>query len=107
MFTDKGNDSVPPEKRFYLEIVYPMESKVQPKLMFFNANATVGKVLDKAADAGGIENKNNQMNAEVYLQIELADQTTEIVLNLLENWKNFGDKYGFARLWTRGTTIWR
>ena len=33
--------------------------------MFFNSNVSVGKVLDIAADAGNIENKNNQSNSEV------------------------------------------
>jgi len=66
-----GSDSVPPEKRFYLEIVYPMDSKIQPKLMFFSVGTTIGKVLDKAADAGGIENRNNQMNAEKLYLISL------------------------------------
>jgi hypothetical protein len=42
-----------------------MESKVEPKLMFFNNGFSIGKVLDLVADAGGIENRNNQANAEV------------------------------------------
>ena len=42
-----------------------MDSGVQPKLMFFNSGFSIGKVLDLVADAGNIENRNNQANAEV------------------------------------------
>jgi len=68
-----GNQNVPVEKRFYLEIVYPMESKIQPKLMFFNNNNTIGKVLDIAADAGGIENRNNKANSDKLCLVSLKN----------------------------------
>lgn len=42
-----------------------MDSKVQPKLMFFNDEWSVGKVLDAVADAGSIDNLNNKMGEEV------------------------------------------
>lgn len=68
-----GNANIPPEKRFYAEVIFPLESRVQPKLMFFNSNWTIGKVLDVAADAGGIENNNNQANAEKLRIISLKN----------------------------------
>ena len=61
----KGNANIPDEKKFFLEVVFPLDSKVGTKLMFFNSSFSVGKVLDLVADAGGIENKNNQSKSEV------------------------------------------
>jgi len=66
-----GNASVPQDNRFYLEVIYPLESKSQPKLFFFSPGTTVGKVLDVAADAGGIENRNNQANAQKLCLVSL------------------------------------
>ncbi|KAL6070574.1 AN1-type zinc finger protein 1 [Balamuthia mandrillaris] len=62
--TAKGDERIPAENRYYLEVLFPMDSKVQPKMMFFNKNHVVGKVLDIIADAGRIENLNNKMGAE-------------------------------------------
>jgi len=57
----KGDEKVIPEKRYYLEVVYGYGEGVKPtpKMMFFDPNWSVGKVLDYVADAGHIENKNN------------------------------------------------
>jgi len=60
----EGSSSIPPEKRFYLEVVFPMDSGVLPKQMYFNPAWTIGKVLDVIANVGDIENKNNSANAE-------------------------------------------
>jgi hypothetical protein len=59
-----GDDRVPQERRFYAEVVFPIESGVPPKMMFFDTNYSVGKVLDLVADAGKIQNNNNKANAE-------------------------------------------
>jgi len=80
-----GSASIPEEKRFYLEAVYPIDSKVAPKLMFFNSGWTVGKVLDNVADAGGIENKNNQANTEKLCLISLkTGNALETSITLLD-----------------------
>ncbi|KAL6070575.1 AN1-type zinc finger protein 1, variant 2 [Balamuthia mandrillaris] len=63
-FLSQGDERIPAENRYYLEVLFPMDSKVQPKMMFFNKNHVVGKVLDIIADAGRIENLNNKMGAE-------------------------------------------
>jgi len=47
-----------------LEVIYPMSSGTKPMMLYFNSSWTIGKVLDVAADAGKIDNRNNQMNAE-------------------------------------------
>ena len=44
----KGDNRIASEKRIYLEVLFPMESKVQPKYMFFNKEWSVGKTLDCA-----------------------------------------------------------
>jgi len=68
----QGSASVPAEKRYYVEAIFPMDSGVKPKLMFFNADWTVGKVLDVIADAGNVENLNNVHGAEKLYLISLA-----------------------------------
>jgi hypothetical protein len=60
----KGDAKVPENKRFYLEVVYPMNSNIQPKMMFFNQEWSVGKALDVIADAGGVINTNNKPGPE-------------------------------------------
>jgi predicted nucleic acid binding AN1-type Zn finger protein len=49
-----GNSTLPMERRYYLEIIYPLDSKVEPKMMFFDPNQSIGKVLDLAANAANI-----------------------------------------------------
>jgi len=44
-----GNENIPLEKRFYLEIIYPSESEVEPKPMFFNSQWTVSKGRSKGS----------------------------------------------------------
>jgi len=60
----KGDAKIPENKRFYLEVVYPLNSNIQPKMMFFNQEWTVGKALDVIADAGGVINNNNKPGPE-------------------------------------------
>jgi len=60
----KGDTKIPPEKRFYLEVIFPIDSKQPSRYMFFNVTNSIGKVLDIIADTGGIENLNNKAGAE-------------------------------------------
>ncbi len=46
----KGDNRIPQEKRFYLEVVFQIESGVVPKMMFFDSNYSIGKVLDLVCD---------------------------------------------------------
>jgi len=55
----KGDAKIPADKRFYLEVVFPLNSGVVPKMMFFDPRWSIGKVLDLVAETGNIENKNN------------------------------------------------
>lgn len=50
-------------KRFYLEVVYPFDSGVNPKYFYFNEDQRMGVVLDKCAQAGKIKNQNNLLGA--------------------------------------------
>jgi len=65
----KGDDKIPADKRFYLEVIFPMGSGVEPKMMYFDPRWSVGKVLDLIADAGKIENKNHQLKDEGRLHL--------------------------------------
>jgi len=60
----KGDARIPENKRIYLEVVYPMNTSIQPKIMFFNQEWSVGKALDVIADAGGVINPNNKPGPE-------------------------------------------
>jgi hypothetical protein len=53
-----GDGRVPAERRFYVEVVFPFDSGVEPRHMFLDSAWTVGKALDKIAEAGAIPNKN-------------------------------------------------
>ncbi|ELR17077.1 ZFAND1 protein [Acanthamoeba castellanii str. Neff] len=64
-----GNDKIPPEKRYYLEVVFPIDSRVEPKMMFFDRTWSVGKVLDMVASAGSVENFNNRPNGPYKLYL--------------------------------------
>jgi len=67
----KGDEKIAPEKRYYLEVVYGSGNGVNatPKLMFFDPNWSVGKVLDSIADAGNVINKNNVSKEEDKLHL--------------------------------------
>lgn len=54
------------ERRLYLEVIFPMESKVQPKMMFFDSNSVFGVILDQIAETGRIKNQNNVADAKVF-----------------------------------------
>jgi len=58
-----GPPNLPPEKRFYLEVIYPANSQVEPKWFYFDENRKYGVVLDEVAAAGKIKNYNDVPNA--------------------------------------------
>jgi predicted nucleic acid binding AN1-type Zn finger protein len=62
--TAKGDARIPENKRIYLEVVYPSNTSIKPKMMFFNQEWSVGKALDVIADAGGVINTNNKPGPE-------------------------------------------
>lgn len=63
-----GDKSVAADERVYLELLFPFDSGVAPKQMFFSKKASVGRVLDDAASAGKIANNNNKADAaKLYL----------------------------------------
>jgi hypothetical protein len=63
-----GDKRVPADERAYFEVVFPFESGVEPRAMFFSNKASVGRVLDDVASAGGISNNNNKPDApKLYL----------------------------------------
>eukprot|EP01127_Copromyxa_protea_P010910 TRINITY_DN2708_c0_g1_i6.p1 TRINITY_DN2708_c0_g1~~TRINITY_DN2708_c0_g1_i6.p1 ORF type:complete len:294 (-),score=28.81 TRINITY_DN2708_c0_g1_i6:27-887(-) len=76
----QGSESVPVADRFYLEIIYPMESNLKSAFFFFENTTRLGVVLDKVA-AGKVENKNNQANARK-LQLISLKTGTPLALNL-------------------------
>jgi len=59
----QGPPNLAPDKRFYLEVIYPSDSKVDPKWFYFDENRKYGVVLDEVATAGKIKNQNNLPNA--------------------------------------------
>jgi len=54
-----GDPKIDESKRFYLEVIFPQDSGIPSKMMFFNSSWSVGKTLDVIADAGPIQNNNN------------------------------------------------
>eukprot|EP00697_Spironema_sp_BW2_P002710 gnl/Spiro4/13617_TR7258_c0_g1_i1.p1 gnl/Spiro4/13617_TR7258_c0_g1~~gnl/Spiro4/13617_TR7258_c0_g1_i1.p1 ORF type:complete len:341 (+),score=70.75 gnl/Spiro4/13617_TR7258_c0_g1_i1:121-1143(+) len=56
----QGNSRVPLENRFYLDVLFPRSCRTKSKPLFFDKSATIGKVLDEASAAVGIDNINNR-----------------------------------------------
>jgi hypothetical protein len=54
-----GDAKVPADKRFYLEIVFPVESNIPSKFFFFDQSKRFGQVLDHVAAVGKVKNENN------------------------------------------------
>jgi len=75
-----GPSSLAPDKRFYLEVVYPLDSKVDPKWFFFDENRKLGVVLDEVASAAKLKNNNNVPNAPK-LQLFALKSGTLLPLN--------------------------
>jgi len=59
--TATGDQKVPADKRFYLEVLYPVAMNIQPKLFLFDQSKRFGQVLDHVADAGKIKNENKNI----------------------------------------------
>mmetsp|Transcript_46796 Transcript_46796/g.75242 ORF Transcript_46796/g.75242 Transcript_46796/m.75242 type:complete len:229 (-) Transcript_46796:144-830(-) len=59
----KGADKIPNERQFYLE-VEAKKNKIKQKTICFDKNWTIGKCIDVACEAMGIENRNNDPQAE-------------------------------------------
>lgn len=53
-----GQSSIEHEDRFFLDVFFPLKSRVPPVHMFFSRNWKVGKVLDRIASQGKIVNSN-------------------------------------------------
>eukprot|EP01112_Ceratiomyxa_fruticulosa_P019655 TRINITY_DN6485_c0_g1_i1.p1 TRINITY_DN6485_c0_g1~~TRINITY_DN6485_c0_g1_i1.p1 ORF type:complete len:230 (-),score=43.52 TRINITY_DN6485_c0_g1_i1:55-744(-) len=75
----KGDEKIPSERRFYAEVVFPLDSGVETKMMFFDSKWTVGKTLDVVATAGSITNNNHKPGAEKLYLISL--KTGEVIPN--------------------------
>jgi len=59
-----GRRNVPLDQRYYLEVHFPMDSNVQPRLLYFDNNQVFGSVLDEVAESGRIKNQNNVSDAK-------------------------------------------
>uniref|UniRef100_A0A6B2LCY2 AN1-type domain-containing protein n=1 Tax=Arcella intermedia TaxID=1963864 RepID=A0A6B2LCY2_9EUKA len=57
--TATGDNKVPMDQRFFLEVIYPVASNVEPKFFFFDKSKRFGNVLDFVASTGKIKNENN------------------------------------------------
>ena len=68
--TATGDKRVPADERVFLEVMWPFDSHahLKPRMMFFSAKSSVGRVLDDVAAAGNVTNRNNDSNAaKLYL----------------------------------------
>lgn len=88
-----GNKKLPEQDRIYLEVMYPVDSKIEPKWMFFDAKHPAGRALDSIAEEGKINNNNNVSTAR---KLALVDITTGLPIKLNTPLKN---------LFTNGSSI--
>lgn len=70
-----GNKKVLEQDRIYLEVLYPVDSGIDPKWMFFDAKHPAGRALDSIADEGKINNLNNQSTARKLALVDIASGT--------------------------------
>eukprot|EP00761_Pharyngomonas_kirbyi_P012368 gb/GECH01012395.1/.p1 GENE.gb/GECH01012395.1/~~gb/GECH01012395.1/.p1 ORF type:complete len:243 (+),score=51.31 gb/GECH01012395.1/:1-729(+) len=68
-FNAVGQASVQHKDRVFLDVFFPLDSRVQPLHMFFNRRWVTGKVLDKIAVQGKIPNTNNRVSEEKQLAL--------------------------------------
>ncbi|KAH3756692.1 zinc finger protein, AN1 type domain 2B [Pelomyxa schiedti] len=59
----RGDQNVPSERRFYVEVVFPFSSNLPTAYCFFDQSWPLGKVLDKIAEYGNIPNHNDQLDS--------------------------------------------
>ncbi|KAL9657516.1 hypothetical protein ABK040_016781 [Willaertia magna] len=57
-FQPIGQSSIEQGDRYFLDVYFPIQSKVPPIHMFFHKGWKIGKILDKIAEQGKIINKN-------------------------------------------------
>jgi hypothetical protein len=70
-----GNKKVLEQDRIYLEVLYPVDSGIDPKWMFFDAKHPAGRALDSIAEEGKINNLNNQTTARKLALVDIAAGT--------------------------------
>jgi predicted nucleic acid binding AN1-type Zn finger protein len=80
-----GSNNIPQERRYYLEVLFPMDSKIQPKMMFFDMNSVLGLILDQIADAGRIKNENNKTDAKKLQLISVKSGEPFVLKQQLKN----------------------
>jgi hypothetical protein len=75
----QGKASIPTASRYYLEVVFPLSKRIAPKIMYFDEQWAIGKVLDEITDEGCIDNRNHLPGEEKWVLYSL--QSGEILSN--------------------------
>lgn len=70
-----GNKKILEQDRIYLEVLYPVDSGIDPKWMFFDAKHPAGRALDSIAEEGGVINLNNVSTARKLALVDIATGT--------------------------------
>jgi len=81
-----GDVSIPQDERIYLRVLLPFSSKERELPMFFSKHWTVGKIIDKIAEAAKLRNGNN-LNTDTKLR--LFHGNTGEILNLQDSLEHF------------------
>jgi len=80
--------NVPADKRFYIEVIYPLELQMDPKMFFFDESQRLGVVLDRVAEHAKIENQNNVAGARKLVILSLKTGEPIPLGNALKDSKN-------------------
>lgn len=67
-----GNKKLTEQERLYLEVLYPVDSGIDPKWMFFDIKHPAGRALDAIAEEGKISNNNNISTARKLALVDIA-----------------------------------
>jgi hypothetical protein len=86
-----GNKKVLEQDRIYLEVLYPVDSGIDPKWMFFDAKHPAGRALDSIAEEGKINNLNNLSTARKLALVDISSGNPIKLHTPLKSLFNNGD----------------
>lgn len=67
-----GNKKLTEPERIYFEVLYPVDSGIEPKWMFFDIKHPAGRALDAIAEEGKVSNNNNISTARKLALVDIA-----------------------------------
>ncbi|XP_078365797.1 AN1-type zinc finger protein 1-like isoform X2 [Oculina patagonica] len=97
-----GDSSIPQEERIYLRVLMPLGSSEREQPLFFSKYWTIGKVIDKIAEAARLKNDNNKKTAAKKLR--LFHRSTGDIMELQDSLEHLQTRE-YAQIYSGSTVI--